>query len=30
MPFDDTWDFEEVYGRLHDFARDYAFDTEKK
>jgi transcriptional regulatory protein RtcR len=28
MPFDDPWDFEEVYGRLHDFARDYTFDTE--
>ncbi|MCL2349746.1 MAG: RNA repair transcriptional activator RtcR [Planctomycetaceae bacterium] len=30
MPFDDPWDFEEVYGRLHDFARDYAFDTERE
>ena len=22
------WDFEEVYGRMHDFARAYAFDTD--
>ena len=26
----DPWDFEEVYGSLHDFARGYAFDTEKE
>ena len=24
----DPWDFEEVYGQLHNFARSYAFDTE--
>ena len=24
----DPWDFEEVYGRLHEFARNYAFDTD--
>lgn len=24
----DPWDFEEVYGTLHDFAHGYAFDTE--
>jgi transcriptional regulatory protein RtcR len=24
----DPWDFEEVYGSLHDFARSYKFDTE--
>jgi transcriptional regulatory protein RtcR len=24
----DPWDFEEVYGSLHDFARSYRFDTE--
>jgi transcriptional regulatory protein RtcR len=24
----DPWDFEEVYGSLHDFARSYAFDSE--
>jgi transcriptional regulatory protein RtcR len=24
----DPWDFEEVYGSLHDFARSYIFDTE--
>jgi transcriptional regulatory protein RtcR len=28
VPFRDPWDFEEVYGRLHDFARSYAFDPE--
>ena len=26
VPFRDPWDFEEVYGRLHDFARAYPFD----
>jgi transcriptional regulatory protein RtcR len=26
----DPWDFEEVYGALHQFARDYPFDTEKE
>ena len=25
VPFRDPWDFEEVYGRLHDFARSYPF-----
>ena len=25
VEFDDPWDFEEVYARLHDFARDYSF-----
>src|SRR3954469_3924390 len=24
----DAWDFEEVYGTLHDFARSYPFDTD--
>ncbi|MEM9178035.1 MAG: RNA repair transcriptional activator RtcR [Myxococcota bacterium] len=28
VPFRDPWDFEEVYGRLHDFARDYPFDRD--
>jgi transcriptional regulatory protein RtcR len=27
-PTADPWDFEEVYGSLHDFARSYRFDTE--
>ena len=26
----DPWDFEEVYGALHDFARAYAFDTDRE
>ena len=26
----DPWDFEEVYGGLHDFARAYPFDTERE
>jgi len=30
VPFRDPWDFEEVYGRLHDFARGYAFDLESE
>lgn len=30
MSFADAWDFEEVYGGLHDFARSYAFATEKE
>jgi transcriptional regulatory protein RtcR len=29
IEFDDPWDFEEVYGALHDFARTYPFDPEK-
>jgi transcriptional regulatory protein RtcR len=28
IEFDDPWDFEAVYGALHDFARGYAFNTE--
>lgn len=28
MDFDDAWDFEEVYGKLLDFARDYPFDPD--
>jgi transcriptional regulatory protein RtcR len=28
LPFRDPWDFEEVYGRLHDFARTYPFEPE--
>lgn len=28
MDFDDAWDFEEVYGKLLDFARQYPFDPE--
>jgi transcriptional regulatory protein RtcR len=28
MDFDDAWDFEEVYGKLLDFARHYPFDPE--
>jgi transcriptional regulatory protein RtcR len=27
---DDAWDFEQVYGRLHDFARGYAFQPERE
>ncbi len=27
IALDDPWDFEEVYGALHDFARRYEFDT---
>jgi transcriptional regulatory protein RtcR len=27
-PTVDSWDFEDVYGNLHDFARAYPFDTE--
>ncbi len=30
LDFRDAWDFEEVYGALHDFARAYTFDTEKE
>ena len=31
MPIDvaDAWDFEQVYGALHDIARNYAFDVER-
>ncbi len=28
MDFDDAWDFEEVYGKLLDFAREYPFDPD--
>ncbi len=28
--FDDAWDFEQVYGVLHDFARGYEFNTERE
>ncbi len=28
VPFDDPWDFEEVYGRLLDFAKGYPFDVD--
>ncbi|MFT4625294.1 MAG: transcriptional regulatory protein RtcR [Myxococcota bacterium] len=28
LPFDDPWDFDEVYAGLHAFARGYSFDTE--
>lgn len=28
--FDDPWDFEEVYGGLHDFAVEYPFDPERE
>ena len=28
IPMKDPWDFEEVYGALHDFARAYTFDTD--
>jgi transcriptional regulatory protein RtcR len=27
-PTEDAWDFEDVYGSLHDFSRAYRFDTE--
>ncbi|MHC4780057.1 MAG: RNA repair transcriptional activator RtcR [Planctomycetota bacterium] len=30
IEFDDPWDFEEVYGALHDFARAYPFDDERE
>lgn len=28
LDFDDAWDFEEVYGKLLDFARDFPFDPD--
>lgn len=28
IPFQDPWDFSEVYGHLHDFARNYSFDQD--
>lgn len=30
LGFDDPWEFEEVYGKLLDFARDYPFDPDKE
>lgn len=30
LEFEDPWDFEEVYGALHDFTRGYAFDPENE
>ena len=30
LAFQDPWDFEEVYGGLHDFARDYEFRPEEE
>ena len=30
ISFGDPWDFEDVYGALHDFARAYQFDTERE
>ncbi|MHC5057932.1 MAG: RNA repair transcriptional activator RtcR family protein [Planctomycetota bacterium] len=30
VEFDDPWDFEEVYGALHDFAREYPFDPDRE
>lgn len=30
LEMDDPWDFEEVYGALHDFATGYAFDTDRE
>lgn len=30
LDLDDPWDFEEVYGKLFDFARDYGFDEERE
>ena len=30
LKFDDAWDFEEVYGQLHDFFRNYPFKPDKE
>lgn len=30
IEFDDAWDFESVYGALHDFALHYPFDTDRE
>jgi transcriptional regulatory protein RtcR len=30
IEFKDPWDFEEVFGALHDFARGYTFDTDRE
>lgn len=30
IEFENAWDFQEVYGALHDFARKFKFDTERE
>ena len=30
IDFEDPWDFEQVYGALHDFCRQYEFNTDKE
>jgi transcriptional regulatory protein RtcR len=30
LEMDDPWDFQQVYGVLHDFARSYEFDTDRE
>lgn len=30
MDLDDPWDFQEVYGKLYDFAADYGFDEDRE
>ena len=30
IEFENAWDFQQVYGALHDFARGYKFDTERE
>ncbi len=30
ISFEDPWDFEQVYGALHDFSREYQFDRDKE
>ena len=30
MDLDDPWDFQEVYGKLYDYARDYGFDEDRE
>ena len=30
MDLDDPWDFQEVYGKLYDYAREYGFDEERE
>jgi transcriptional regulatory protein RtcR len=30
IEFENPWDFQEVYGALHDFARDFHFDTDRE
>ena len=29
MPFEDPWDFQEVYGKMYDFVRSHPFEPEK-